>query len=459
MKIKDLILKVTGSSVPPRETALLDNFDPKKHKVSPFGTLPNVRSCDIESNLIDPLLTRYDIRKSLPPKLVFKPLNSKIRGINRYINRIMYDRLIKLLATGNHSRFWVLALMLMRRSVSLRYLALRQLDPNWHVKFPVSQVHYLMSNLEKKLRNPGFALSIHRIYAEKGDTFRPVGNPRRVDRMYLFIWQCFLMMFVRNYIGDYQHGFLPGLGTSTAWEAVTNKLDRKNIYEFDLKGAFPSVSISYAFSRLVDLGLPESIGSLLFEQNLVTVEHLEDLTSAKVPEPKMIHQRMLAPILKTIHSLFDYDQRYEASHISQSDYIKLLDFTEIIAPNLDVSDSRVGTSEYSHQLLERADHISRHSEDEYEIPLEQQGFPQGAGWSPILFLFVFEDAFVRGHLNSVRSLDQTQTDITLVAYADDFIIFCSEKISEALFYATERMKQSGLRFNMYKSKPLKINGF
>jgi len=60
----------------------------------------------------------------------------------------------------------------------------------------------------------------------------------------------------------HQHGFYKGRGCKTAWEEVLTKvLKSKDIYEFDLKGFFPSVEVRESLTLLEkEFGLPAALG-------------------------------------------------------------------------------------------------------------------------------------------------------------------------------------------------------
>lgn len=55
-----------------------------------------------------------------------------------------------------------------------------------------------------------------------------------------------------------QHGYLPGLGVLTAWEALTKLLDRPNLFEADFKGFFDNVTHSGIEVILKQMGYPDT---------------------------------------------------------------------------------------------------------------------------------------------------------------------------------------------------------
>lgn len=79
---------------------------------------------------------------------------------------------------------------------------------------------------------------------------------------------------------DPNHAYIPKRGVHTAWRALLPRLfSEKNIYEFDLKGFFPSVDISEIGNLLVsELKVPQRVADYLTSINRsVTNLQKEDL--------------------------------------------------------------------------------------------------------------------------------------------------------------------------------------
>lgn len=70
-----------------------------------------------------------------------------------------------------------------------------------------------------------------------------------------------------------QHGYLPGLGVLTAWEALTKMLDRPNLFEADFKGFFDNVTHSGIADVLRrTMNYPESEINFLMKLNSSIVD-------------------------------------------------------------------------------------------------------------------------------------------------------------------------------------------
>ena len=62
---------------------------------------------------------------------------------------------------------------------------------------------------------------------------------------------------LKDKIVSSQHAYIPGKGTTTAWEDLLNKVEKyKYIYEIDLKQCFPNIQGKYITEELRELGVP-----------------------------------------------------------------------------------------------------------------------------------------------------------------------------------------------------------
>lgn len=265
---------------------------------SPFKPLPNVSRVKIVTNVADPLFSKDGVVRKLAPKMEFDPLSGRTKAANRYM-RIMYGRLIWLLKNERPIQFWILACMLMKDSKVLRALALRKILPNWHRDLKFGHVLLLMRELDGLLLGLPTTLLIKRRYEPKikpdgTKTWRPIGNPKYPVRMFFYCWQCFLVIFTHRYVGKYQFAYRPGIGVPDALPVVERLLkSAKFVYEFDLKGAFPSVNIVATCKALQSIGVPQTITDYLMNQSTTTIERvdLRPLDQDQyLDEPKFDHQ-------------------------------------------------------------------------------------------------------------------------------------------------------------------------
>jgi hypothetical protein len=448
---KQLIHPATGL----REQMILDNVV-ADNVPNPFKDLPNVKSSWIMPNVLDPLLSAYGFAKKFSPEMEFTRLSSRTRACNRYL-RIMHYRLVKLLSKRDTFGFWILAALLMEKSKVLRIVALRKLEPNWHLVFKFGHAKLMLQQLDNTLCDMPLSLEITRQYESKiksdgTKTFRPIGNPHKVHRMYLYIWQSFFVIFLYSFIGSYQHGFLPGRGTTTAWQRLQRMIKLPYLWEFDLKGAFPSLNVTHTCKRLERLGLPGPIADFVKRMSLETIERIPR-AKQELPEIKTDLQEIAAAGSDT------HPERYAGGagmfmnffgmHAMQAQETRKA--KNLPTPTFDASsplyeqvENFFGTVNY------KVSKVLEVLESDKTNPM-LLGFPQGSGLSPILFDFAFQDGVIN-HFN--RKFKDTYL---ITAYADDFLI-SSRKALEDIFASSDILSAYGFEISLEKSRQLKASG-
>jgi len=438
-----------------REQNILDNVV-ADNVPNPFKDLPNVKHAWIMPNILDPLLASYGFAKKFTPEMEFTRLSWRIRACNRYL-RIMHYRLVKLLSKKDACGFWVLALSLMLKSKVLRIVALRKLEPNWHLTFKFGHAKLMIEQLDAVLEDMPTKLQIIRQYESKikpdgTKTFRPIGNPHKVHRMYLYLWQSFFVLFLYSFIGKYQHGFLPGRGTTTAWQRLQRMIKLPYVWEFDLAGAFPSVNITHTCRRLERLGTPSSIAKFVKDMSLQTIERIPR-SKQELPEIKTDLQE-IAELGSDTHP-----ERYSggagmflqfaalSGHQAQQTRIEKNLPTPTISPNdllADQVESLFGRLTYKTALIQ-----STLNSDAINPTLV--GFPQGSGLSPILFDFAFQDGIINHFIAKYGK------DWSITAYADDFIVASKHNLKN-MFGSSDVLSSYNFSIALAKSRQLKSSG-
>lgn len=396
----------------------------------------------------------------------------------------------------------------MEHSNVLLSVALRKLDHNWHINLSFSGAVKLCQRVRAKILNLDTTTVITQTYVPKvradgTSTWRPIGSPSYEDRMFSFIWQGMLVQYLAAYIGKSQHAYLPGRGVLTAWSQIAKLCKEYGfVYEFDLKGAFPSVSIPYATRRLTELGCPEGISNFLFELSSRALPTL-DRSKQRLEEPKIDRQEELAqsipvdyfaaPLVEprstwldqgidapqTIHSMETFGPggdsnsgtkmtvTHESGNMFEFEIFDegdiLFKTTPILAspavlPNFGMAAHVANIPpvptpeswEFVQTPLEEAKGIFPQP-TQPSTPIELRGFPQGHGLSPILFDFVFADALERAHFGTKFP------GAKIVAYADDFLIFSKTFIKNFLEQSAA-LWESGLEFSVEKSREIRRDG-
>lgn len=493
-KLIDKVTRALGGNQgggPLREHNFISSLSPDYVMPRPFKDLPNVSKLWMRTNRMDPLLSKFGVAKKLAPEMAVAEYSWKIKAANRYL-RMMHNKLESLLRSPYPNRFWVLALELMKRSRVLRALALRKLDHNWHRNMKFGLVKILLKRLDDSIQGLKDHLFIVRQYEDKMKsdgtlTHRPVGAPAYVDRMYMYIWQCFMVMYISAFVNQSQHAYRPGKGVVTALAELKTLLSDpkyKYAWEFDLKGAFPSVNINWTMSEMKALGLPAPIADYLLAMSIVTVERVDLLPEDQkglLPEPKFDRQVELLEQLpnkfraerdlwgvklteETTQLPVNYVDRERVKvHMKyepeSSELWELLDddfeFLGGHAGSIDAHKGCDSPAALSSTPLGR-ELLLNHNQVITTAPLrgpqiEAQGFPQGAGMSPVMFIVVFEHAAIRG------CFMQFGNGVRVLSYADDFIVFSEYPIPD-IFEESDTMKAAGLKYNLEKSRCIKSDG-
>lgn len=519
LSVLDSLLSNLTGLVGPRETKVGVSRDKSSIMLgdralssthSPWEPLPNTKTFLVRPNENDPLLERFGISRKFSPDMKSEKLSWRITAANRYLS-IQLAVLRNLKGQGRYIEFWIRALKLLKQSKVLRIVALRKLDSNFARKYNVSYIKTLFSTLNGMVMNLTHKYHLERVYIPKTkpdgtQTFRPLGVPSKAARLYLYLITSFMMIFLEGRIGQSQHAYQRGKGVITAWQELHKLLDRAvSIFEFDLKGFFPSLNTGYVVDILVKMGLPELLRNWLFELNLQypaektlkedklnedNARHKAELDAIGLlyTEPKEFKMKyvdkhgnytgvVLAPIYEFIKAngedllieLMMEDLGYSRAEIKAHWFETLYEYYQVQAalfesfkptPQYEAGTSSAKENPYNTILLEAT-----------------KGFPQGSNMSPILSMVAFDVVLVKSYFGTL--LDGI--DFKIVAYADDFILLLFDYIhnwSRAYKWGLDgaktgqevlrrlataasefpNMESMGIVFNLEKSKVAKYNG-
>lgn len=315
--MKELLSYLSDLSARSRENklALVYLEDRKSTKYgfhSPWKPLPNTKDFMVSVNKLDPILTEYGVPRRLSPEMKNIPLASRLSACNRYL-RIQLAVLRKLLVTGRTVDFWHRCMMLLAKSKVLRLVALRKLDKNWGRTLSINQVSTFLRFLDKKIQNLDFKVEYTRVYIDKTlpdgtKSYRPLANPSKPDRMLMYLISSFFTIFLRYYISPHQHAYQKVKGVNSAWKDLEDIKSYDYIYEFDLKGFFPSINMSYVFRELKNIGLPKGIAEWLLNMSMMYPKP-SSLDPSKLDESNAIAKAELdnLGLLTTYHKpIFKY---------------------------------------------------------------------------------------------------------------------------------------------------------
>lgn len=231
--------------------------------ISSFKILPNISSFSIILGKVNPLLLASGLINRYKPRIEY------VTNRNRHFNRYLMRMQVILARKRQYPKiYWRYAHLLISRSNSYLVTCMHSIDKNLYRNETLKNYKLLILEVNK-LRGwtaGGFnkstlshILKFHRTYIPKGDTVRPLGVPSLAWRIYLNMLLHPLVSFVK--ISPHQHGFQPFKGTNSAWKDILLEgINANDIFEFDLKQFFPSVSLPLA-SRILSesLGMPEHV--------------------------------------------------------------------------------------------------------------------------------------------------------------------------------------------------------
>jgi len=260
--------------------------------------IPDISEFNITLNSFNPLLLAFGILGRYRAKLETKA--GPNRSANRYL-KYMFVRLHSLKPSPRY--YWLQAERLVKFSTAYTAYCIHQNDRNLYRTTTISELRRILKTVHKLSCNLDYNMEFRRTYIPKGvDSYRPLGVPSKAWRIYTGKILHILENFIP--INPRQHAFMAGRGTLTAWKQILGEaINKKFIFEFDLKQHFPSISlpklheilvnrhrfpvdVSY-FLSAINYSTPTFEGlMLLSEQQLLTLQALQEYSDLVQLEPE-----------------------------------------------------------------------------------------------------------------------------------------------------------------------------
>jgi hypothetical protein len=184
------------------------------------------------------------------------------KGINTSVNRqltIMVRRLRYMVAENRNEHYWKFASLMLKKSKSLRLLAIRNVRPNWYKDLSMKDLIGTLHALNGMCYRPKKTYEIFRTAIPKDDGKKRFINAPKLDvRLYLWMMNFFLGIFLENKLNPRQFGHRHGRGAADAWrEILKHQYGYKYIYEFDFKGFHDEIRRHFLVKSLTNLGISE----------------------------------------------------------------------------------------------------------------------------------------------------------------------------------------------------------
>jgi len=216
---------------------------------SPWKRIPSVSKVKVETKEFNTMLESIGIRHKLPARLTFE------RNANHRLNRYIGHQIIRMRKAkeeGKYELFWTIAWACLRSSVSFRLSAINHVKPNWWFGLSAGRIHQINRGVNWIFKDLPGSIKFRRVYIPKpNQKWRPLGVPTDEWRIALHMVNNMIILWFQKEMLPCQHGYIPGLGTKTAWARVVKQVVKsKWIYETDLKGFFDNVSVFEIYDHL-----------------------------------------------------------------------------------------------------------------------------------------------------------------------------------------------------------------
>lgn len=416
--------------------------------------VPDVSEFGIVLGLVNPLLLAFGLVGRYSSQIELTRYRN--RRFNKYLV-YMFTKLVEHLAAGRTSRFWTLALILVKRSTVYMMACSWKIDKNLYRNLGLREVTKVFREVNSLRRTFSNEMKFHRTYIPKGvNEHRPLGVPTLPWRIYLNMLLHPLVL--AHPLPANQHGFKPGFGTLTAWSSMfKDVLPSANIFEGDLRQCFPSVNLLRLAVTIYKQGMPANVLGLYHTLNMVSPEFKgaillnENQFLLRDQYKELLRKDPTRTPLNFDRPIWDVTEEWVREQILLNSEAALGIHGEVLLNFLDSSKDQL-----QHEvIMEGLTHIFVEFRDgtpisefvHYADWLKWIGTAQGSPLSPYLAALA---------LSAIN--DKLPAGVKALFYADDFILFGDGLNDDSLVECKKAFAEAGFTIHSGKSQWVKKNG-
>jgi hypothetical protein len=402
--------------------------------------LPNVDIFNVCRERMDEIMEKIGKPSVFRRKITMS--NAANDRANKYLMK-QWNRLHKLAKAKNDIGYSNLVEILMTRSDSLLSLGVWRTIPLWYKILSVKRLKKMIYKLVRIRYKIHGRIRFKRVYIPKADgTNRSITVPNIEWRILSNLMNEMLKIWLNGTGNDMrpcQHGLMNREGPKQAWEKIIPRLNKKYIYEFDLRKFFDSVS----WDKIQETFYEQRVPPVLYDWfQQVIGWYSKNLERGNYTELTEHYESLVPKITETPLGELSWDQiKDRRESLKKADKIsEIYKMTELMEeiPALTRFEKRFGTMSFE----VKKGLMKALTETIHGLP-NRIRVPQGFGPSPLIACMTLHKVY-----------KEMKED--LIMYLDDGIIMTDDKRKIERF--KELIEEEGLMIAQNKSKILKWEG-
>jgi len=222
-----------------------------------------------DANISNPL---YNGRWRIPSYQNLANNLSNVRKANKYL-RNQERRLMSSIENKQYEKAMRIFMFLNQRSWSYKVYWINKVMKGWYFNMDLNVVKSILIRLNRLTNKINGNLRSNRVYIEKPNGgIRPLGCPRIDHRIYNAMWADFLYRLLEDKLPDWQFGFRRDRSILLMWKEIwtyIETLEKKLVFEFDLKKFFSRASPHYIRECMIADGFPDPVSNFVYRVNSI----------------------------------------------------------------------------------------------------------------------------------------------------------------------------------------------